>query len=438
VYEKSDKETFYIGLPDNFINTRVKIEYEVLEDNAFANFNSLIVIDQNSYAKEVIGQNMEKLLISSIVFLYGSMVVLYCIYKWKKRLFIIRGILIGLFLMCLGGWIFSNNESYSILLGSNEHRIILKYYTIYFGSPILLLCLQNTLKSKNNKRIMLGLFFIQLAMAVVFTSINIVDNSYRSKFLLAIEVMAIFSIIVGRSMVCLDYSFFTNAEKKIISAFVIIGLSLVIEVIRYLLVYFNGYQYEIGNVFLMGVIMFGAGLVRAYMDYGYEIVKKDFFINKRYDKFNKDILTGLYDRQHFIDEMKEYNNKKNYTLLCFDLNGLKNVNLLYGYSNGDRYIELFAKKLKHYFSDDFISISRISGDEFAMVSEVYMPKYIIKKKMKKMSVDLKKECKRELDVNVSFSYGYCVSKRRKIVKIKDAFTIANKMIMDNKRIKTAE
>jgi len=421
-YDMSNKGEFYIGLPKDYIGTKVKIIYEVTRNNAFARFDSIKVIDQNKYANTIIRKNFEMITVSSAVFIFGSIILILCLCYLEKSLFTLRTLLIALLMMCTGGWIFSNNESYAILLGVNNHQIIMQYYTIYFGAPILLSLVATFLKSKNNKKIMNVLIVIQWTMAIGFTILNIIDDTRRSEYLIVIEVTAMLALIIGRSMICMDFSLLSLAEKKLLTSFVILAITMVIEVIRFLLTYVKGYAFEIGEEFLTGVVVFVVVLIKVFIFYGKDIIKKDVNSRKNLDDYNKDILTGVFDRGYFVNEIKDYEKKKQYTLVYFDLIGLKNINYLYGYTSGDRYIKIFSKKLEEFFKKDFITISRLSGDEFVIITDACMSKSYIKRNIKKMTHDVRLQCKRELDINVYFSYGYIISKRKKVVNIYDALS----------------
>lgn len=81
-----------------------------------------------------------------------------------------------------------------------------------------------------------------------------------------------------------------------------------------------------------------------------------------------DALTDIYNRGYFEKMMDYYNQEKNLALGIFlcDLDQLKYVNDTYGHKKGDQIIQTAAKLLKNFFSDNAI-VSRVGGDEFAII-----------------------------------------------------------------------
>lgn len=81
-----------------------------------------------------------------------------------------------------------------------------------------------------------------------------------------------------------------------------------------------------------------------------------------------DILTGLYNRRAFSNEMKymiDSGNCKNGVLSIWDLDNLKYTNDTYGHDTGDKYICTLSDLLKNELPQKSVC-ARLSGDEFTM------------------------------------------------------------------------
>ncbi|MBR1384289.1 MAG: diguanylate cyclase, partial [Ruminococcus sp.] len=79
-----------------------------------------------------------------------------------------------------------------------------------------------------------------------------------------------------------------------------------------------------------------------------------------------DSMTGLFNRRGFFKEIRQrYMSKAQPELIVVsaDLDGLKEINDLYGHSEGDRAIETIAAALSYAGGDDFVC-ARFGGDEF--------------------------------------------------------------------------
>lgn len=81
-----------------------------------------------------------------------------------------------------------------------------------------------------------------------------------------------------------------------------------------------------------------------------------------------DYFTGLYNRRYFDEFLEQLNIPENMplTIMLGDVNGLKQINDVFGYLEGDRLIKKAAEVLKTACFSDHI-IARIGGDEFGII-----------------------------------------------------------------------
>ena len=90
------------------------------------------------------------------------------------------------------------------------------------------------------------------------------------------------------------------------------------------------------------------------------------------DKSKRDLLTGLFNKKSFEDEVKNAiatRGPKNFSvLMIFDFDNFKYVNDTFGHQIGDEVLKAFASILRRAFRTQDL-IGRIGGDEFM----VYMP-----------------------------------------------------------------
>ena len=90
------------------------------------------------------------------------------------------------------------------------------------------------------------------------------------------------------------------------------------------------------------------------------------------DKSKRDLLTGLFNKRSFEEEVQKAINSKNddevSVLLIFDFDNFKHINDYYGHQIGDEVLKAFGNVLTRAFRTKDI-IGRIGGDEFM----VFMP-----------------------------------------------------------------
>jgi len=84
-----------------------------------------------------------------------------------------------------------------------------------------------------------------------------------------------------------------------------------------------------------------------------------------------DNLTGLYNRQYFIDQLEILSSKSKREKICAtlaftDLDGFKTINDTYGHACGDYVLKITAQRLQESFRRHDI-ISRFGGDEFVIL-----------------------------------------------------------------------
>jgi diguanylate cyclase (GGDEF)-like protein len=88
---------------------------------------------------------------------------------------------------------------------------------------------------------------------------------------------------------------------------------------------------------------------------------------------NHDVLTGLANRRLFNRTLSAELEKSgrmglSAALLCFDLDGFKAVNDNIGHEAGDNLLIEVATRLRGEFAGDTLSLSRMGGDEFAVIA----------------------------------------------------------------------
>jgi len=84
-----------------------------------------------------------------------------------------------------------------------------------------------------------------------------------------------------------------------------------------------------------------------------------------------DTLTGLHNRLYFDRQLKRFENEEvhNLSIIIGDINGLKMVNDAFGHKMGDQMLIEVSKVLMAIFEKADDVISRLSGDEFAIITQ---------------------------------------------------------------------
>jgi diguanylate cyclase (GGDEF)-like protein len=102
-----------------------------------------------------------------------------------------------------------------------------------------------------------------------------------------------------------------------------------------------------------------------------------------------DFLTGLYNRQYFIDHLQKRMNSLNESgeftyLLLIDLDHFKTVNDSLGHDVGDRLLQNVVARLQDHVPKEFV-IARLGGDEFIITGNSYTEREVCERSALEMS-----------------------------------------------------
>ncbi len=117
-----------------------------------------------------------------------------------------------------------------------------------------------------------------------------------------------------------------------------------------------------------------------------------------------DLLTGLYNRRFFEEELKRLDVERNFplTIVIADVNGLKLINDTFGHAMGDELLKTVSAVMKKACREDDI-IARLGGDEFVIL----LPKTNATETdqiLKRIKALVAKEKVGSIAISVSFGY----------------------------------
>jgi diguanylate cyclase (GGDEF)-like protein/PAS domain S-box-containing protein len=129
-----------------------------------------------------------------------------------------------------------------------------------------------------------------------------------------------------------------------------------------------------------------------------------------------DVLTGLYNRRFFEEEINRIDTQKNYpiSIIIGDVNGLKLINDAFGHLDGDELLKKAAEKIKVVCSKKGI-VARWGGDEF-----VVLLANTSNEAAEKICKEILNENKK-IKISVSLGYATKIKSEETIIKtLKDA------------------
>ncbi|MDX2370304.1 MAG: GGDEF domain-containing protein [Colwellia sp.] len=155
------------------------------------------------------------------------------------------------------------------------------------------------------------------------------------------------------------------------------------------------------------------GELESYVSLFSDISKRKKAEDKIYHQANYDSLTGLANRNLFIDRFEQSiavakRENKSVALLFIDLDGFKHVNDNFGHSKGDQLLKYAAQRLETAVRTSD-SIARLSGDEFAIMlcgdNDVYRNEKVATKVLTELAMPFQLA---EKEAHVTASIGIAI------------------------------
>jgi diguanylate cyclase (GGDEF)-like protein/PAS domain S-box-containing protein len=154
--------------------------------------------------------------------------------------------------------------------------------------------------------------------------------------------------------------------------------------------------------------------------------RKEVEVTLRHDSTH-DILTGLYNRAFFEEELERLAHSRMFPLsiVMADVNGLKTVNDTLGHEAGDNLIRLAARIILRVFRAEDI-VARIGGDEFAV---------LLPETGKNVAVEAVKRimnCAEIINGKVSIAFGIASAENKD--QIAEALKLSDEMMYRDKSV----
>lgn len=138
---------------------------------------------------------------------------------------------------------------------------------------------------------------------------------------------------------------------------------------------------------------------------------------------SKDVLTNLYDRRTFYEDVSRYKNQIN-GIVQLDMNGLKFINDAKGHNAGDEALAVIASIFGNCLYKDTMFAYRLSGDEFAIL--------MIQGKKEHLEDTVEKIRIRTNNTTYSVAIGHCYISKDDNISFEQAYKRAERLMYEDK------
>ncbi len=145
-----------------------------------------------------------------------------------------------------------------------------------------------------------------------------------------------------------------------------------------------------------------------------------------------DTLTRLYNRHYGMELLQEWIKENSSFILCFaDIDNLKYVNDKFGHTEGDRYIQCVADKLRESLPEAVIC--RVGGDEFLLLDKSIDMSTAFERMEGARNSLLAHQCEKNVSYEHSLSYGIIQINEDNALLAEELLSIADEKMYEYKR-----
>lgn len=444
--QKEDRTTgsgdLLINFYDEYKGKKLRLEYTVTEDDAFSKIDKMWLSEWENSIRYIVTNNRIPLLMGCFLMVFGVMMTFIQIFAVTFSTKYSNVLLLAVFSMCIGIWTLCYYDV-MVVFAIPLYKVSLMEHMSLFIAPIPILGYMYTyVKALNKKSIQIVykiLFTLQSLLTVMAIAFHIINLAHGAQMLKYFHIMFVVDLLF------LIYIIYLNKKNnEMLSKTTTIGLILVAICVFYELAtyafsrYTEVSMFQIKGVSSVGLTIFIGILV---IDLYHRVTKnmmeeheKALLIKRAYT----DDLTKLHNRAYCSEYMRNLSVDKNskYTIINFDLNGLKKMNDTYGHTKGDELICYAAIVLEKSFAKDGV-VGRMGGDEFIAIIENDNIEFI-EKLIKTFKDNIKEVNEKKPDLGLSISYGYATNTELEGARYEKVYHVADeRMYVYKQEVKKA-
>lgn len=403
----------FIALPDDCAGKTLKITVFIAEENAFSTINPPVISDGTHEIVDYLTERQLPLAValSLITAGFAITVVTFCMYF--KSFSIERLFCIGVFSLCIGSWSLCSYDLNLLFTERLYLKSYLEYMSLYLSPLPLILYFREDVERRERK------WEIRIYFAVVLCLIQLFVVAVLLNFMNIAHFPVLFGPYLAIILAVVCYAAFlivrdAVGEKKhrllIWGVVALLAFSLR-DIIVYAFVRFSkiaGTQGEYRTYTAAGAFVFIMAMFADFINEYRRTVSVEAENRLLVKLAYNDVLTGLNTRRRIEEIFKEIDEEgKNFAIMQFDLNNLKQVNDNFGHEKGDELIVNFSDCLKKVYCNGE-SIGRMGGDEFVVIVPD-SANYKVDATVAALEILVSKVNDMTETTKISYSCGFCYS-----------------------------
>lgn len=344
----------------------MRLEVDELADGMWAGFQRAYFQGTADYLKEMLSENLYKLILSIICFIIGLMLVIFSLifeFRSKNRL---ESVAVGVVAMILAFWTNSGTFMLEMLIPDKGIIRMLNYFALIFlpvPGLLIVCCVTKSLGSRLMRvtELLAAINCVVTIIAVWFLSYDYHDVLLFTHFNFLLAVLFAVHLI--------GYAYVHHAVKEKSQSVVLFTfMFLVMTGVLDLILYYTSNSTDMARFSRVGLLIFIVVLSTYELGQLIELGQKVYESDLMKKLAHEDGLTKLENRLAFTEYERELTmrNEGFCVIVQFDINFLKKVNDNYGHSEGDRIIMGGAEVIRNSFAE-YGRVFRTGGDEFISV-----------------------------------------------------------------------
>lgn len=389
-----------VRLPSDYSDKLVEIELTTYNGYFDGNIGEITIGTKAATLFRIFARGLPQTVAALLSILLGAALLLVQFLLVKEFRGAITLRYLGVLVAVVGIWILGESQMTQFVF-SNMNVMSMITFIMFLAIPIAGIRYVMSIKSFAMQGILKAMYWyftVQALVILLLQLFKIVDILISVHFVnLTIIIMALLLVFT------IAYEYITLGEKKILQKIISISIFAIFAVAELVANIFL-HNLQSGAILSFGVIVF----VVMESIFAIQQLREVYKHGKLADFYKwlsiKDSQTNCLNHREFDRRLETIRMNSKLSIICFDINNLKEINDGFGHQSGDTAITSAAEALNSVFAP-VGQCYRIGGDEFAVISEQIEDEEKMRQLISEFDVKISKEDKK-LDFELQVAHGY--------------------------------